>query len=64
MNDYERLKQLLTDFGVGFTETIATNGTLLVYCAEGRAKVGGYPLSSTVFAFDAKGTFIDMGAWE
>lgn len=59
MNDKEKLKALLTEFGVGFTEDDAS-----ITCEEGDAKVGGYIGFGTTFEFDTEGKFIRMGAWE
>jgi len=57
--DKERLKDLLTSFGVGFEE----EGQNIV-CREGCARIDGYAQFMTVFEFDAAGEFIQMGAWE
>lgn len=61
MTDLEKLKALLTEFGVGFEEDKENH---LVRCDEGAEKVLGYAGFMTIFRFTAEGLFIDMGAWE
>ncbi len=63
MSDYEKLKELLTSFGVGFTEKTHED-RLLINCAYGSAKVTGYIDFLTSFEFDQSGKFIEVGAWE
>ncbi|MFG9350137.1 hypothetical protein ACEP28_32440 [Pseudomonas aeruginosa] len=59
MSDQEKLKALLTEFGVGFTEDETS-----ISCEAGDAKVGGYIGFGTTFEFDTEGKFKRMGAWE
>lgn len=59
LSDLEKLKRLLTEFGVEFTE----NGTALI-CEEGSKKVTGYSGFVTEFTFDSGGKFVEMGAYE
>lgn len=68
MTDLEKLKALLTGFGVGF-EVIAPEDEwqrqcIVVHCECGEEKVDGYPGFFTEFAFEMDGRFIEMGAWE
>ena len=72
MTDYERLKQLLTNFGVGFTEgkyedqNNFLNNYSYIRCEnDGSAKIAGYSGFGTDFEFDSNtGKFFQMGAWE
>ena len=57
--DNEKLKELLTEFGVGFEEI-----GIDIVCDSGVAKVKGYSGFSTWFNFNEKGDFIEMGAYE
>ena len=59
MNDKEKLKALLTEFGVVFEEKDNN-----IVCRDGAEKVGGYLGFFTEFEFDAEGKFISIGAWE
>lgn len=60
MTDKDKLKALLTVFGVGFTE----NGDGDITCEHGDDKVGGYVCFYVDFEFDKNGKFVTMGAWE
>ena len=62
MTDYEKLKALLTEFGVGFTEDAAA--PLAISCMHGDDLIGGYPCFFTIFEFSEDGKFERMGAWE
>ena len=78
MTQYEQLKKLLTEFGVGFEERKIENEKLIdietgeelsedikyISCREGFEKVEGYTCFYTMFYFDADGKFMYMGAWE
>lgn len=57
--DREKLKNLLTEFGVGFEED-----DNCVTCETGHAKVGGYIGFFTVFEFDHDGNFVSIGVGE
>jgi len=63
MTDYDKLKALLTEFGVGFTE-IEEDGNKVIHCEEGDVKITGYGMFYTTFDFTPEGKFIKMGAWE
>jgi hypothetical protein len=77
-SDYEKLKVLLDDFGVKYSESIeksctkyptneilAENAKLIEVEYDGECeKVTGYMGFSTVFYFTNEGKFIQMGAWE
>ena len=63
MTDLDKLKALLTEFGVGF-EVEATEDGTSVTCSDGRSKVSGYAGFFTSFDFDCAGKFKEMGAWE
>ncbi len=62
MTDYEKLKALLTEFGVGFVDEPSFDGR--VVCYEGDEKIEGFRGYYTEFHFSADGRFINMGAWE
>lgn len=68
MTDKEKLTNLLTEFGVGFSEefTINNHGTEIycIECMSDNAKITGYNNFYTSFVFDKDGKFIEMGAWE
>lgn len=70
MTDLERLKELLTAFGVGFTEELDMSkvpeypGGSRIVCSRDDANVRGYYGFYTEFVFDAAGKFVSMGAWE
>ena len=65
MTDLEKLKNLLTNFGVGFSEFIPSHSTFTyIKCETDAAKVNGYNFFYTEFKFSAKGEFIEMGAFE
>jgi len=63
MTDLEKLKALLTEFGVGFG-VICENQRRVVTCSESADKVEGYPNFYTSFVFDVRGKFMHMGAYE
>lgn len=65
MTDLEKLENLLTEFGVGFTKEHCTNTTTELICSEGEEKIKGYVGFYTLFRFNSEdGSFISMGAWE
>ncbi|HEX20688.1 MAG TPA: hypothetical protein ENG78_07715 [Acidiferrobacteraceae bacterium] len=73
MTDRDKLKKLLTEFGVGFEERSNDNtpydpyrnvGDSLIICKEGENKIGGYFTFFTEFVFHEDGSFKQMGAWE
>lgn len=61
--DYEKLKQLFTEFGVEFTE-IETGNMKIIKTEQGDNKVTGHIMFYTEFSFDNDGKFLEMGAWE
>lgn len=63
MNDLDKLKALLNDFGVEFYE-YSHNHRIHVDCNEGAEKIGGYASFFTRFEFDENCNFIKMGAYE
>jgi hypothetical protein len=64
MTDIEKLRGLLSDFGVEFEER-DEDFYRYVTCTEGGHKVDGYSMFYTEFQFDKDtGRFIGMGAWE
>ena len=71
MTDIDKLKKLLTDFGVGFD--VKHNDipfhrnnevTTSIFCEQGNNKVDGYMGFFTYFQFDKDGKFAMMGAGE
>jgi len=64
MTDYEKLKALLTEFGVGFVVEEDEKGEKYIECNCESKKVTGYSFFYTLFEFDKDGKFIHMGAWE
>ena len=67
MTDYEKVKALLTDFGVGFEDRqpcTDTGGCPHIICREGDAKVAGHTMFFIDFEFDKNGKFLKVGAWE
>jgi hypothetical protein len=64
MADIEKLMALFTEFGIGFTAELASNGTDVIMCQEGKSKIEGYPMFYTEFQFDENGKFVEMGAYE
>jgi hypothetical protein len=71
---YEKLKDLLTEFGVGFDEKegkdvsdendTGTNKAIVCENNSNHLKVGGYIGFSTEFVFDKDGNFISLNCWE
>lgn len=70
LTDLEKLKQLLEQFGVGYTEEriekYRDDGKprTFIKCECGDKKVEGYGGFVTLFEFDADGEFLVMGAYE
>lgn len=74
MSDLDKVKALLTEFGVPFTldteafqksETGAsTRQSIMVTNNHNCEKITGYSRFFTTFEFDESGKFICMGAWE
>jgi hypothetical protein len=65
MTDLDKLKTLLTEFGVGFEEDYDPQHIrTFIQCKEGFDKVRGYSLFYTLFEFDIDGNFTEMGAYE
>ena len=65
MSDLEKLRELLTSFGVLWTEEGRWNGIMLRIDNNGACKkVCGYDGFGTFFVFEYDGKFREMGAWE
>lgn len=58
--DYERLKALLTDFDVVFSEGV---GAITIEAQTG-PKNKGYTGFVAIFSFEEDGSFSDVGLWE
>jgi hypothetical protein len=64
MTDYEKLKALLTEFGVEFAEHKSIGETLnWISCTNGDEMVCGFGEGYTDFNFDKDGKFIGMGVY-
>lgn len=61
--DLNKLKALLSEFGVGFDVTERDDG-VTVECETGAEKVVGYFGFATLFVFSKEGRFIEMGAYQ
>jgi hypothetical protein len=77
MTDYEKMKALLNEFDIGYTEDIfdyqdyPSRDNNIIYkdaknitLTEGDKNVGGYFGFCTVFSFTSEGKFIKVGAFE
>lgn len=69
MTDLEKLKALLTSWGVTFRQHLDTASGLTDVVVGGyypntQKKVSGYPGFYTSTTFDSEGKFVVMGAWE
>lgn len=62
--DYQKLKELLTGFGVRFSKETRENENQVIQCMSGWDKVDGYLGFFTDFEFNKEGKFIEMGIWE
>ena len=60
MSDIEKLMQLFTEFGIGFTTELDEDGTDVVRCYRGEKKIDGYRGFYTDFHFDENGKFSKM----
>ncbi len=63
MTDYEKLRAMLTEFGVECTVNLSMT-SVTITIQEGGSKVDGHEGCYTEFLFGADGKFISMGAWE
>ena len=63
VTDYEKLKALFDEFGIGYDE-MSTGKLGYLRCKEGGEKIEGYVEFYTDFDFDKDGNFLTMGAWE
>lgn len=64
MKDMEKVRSLLTELGVVYTEELH-GGRLILRVTEGEGpKNVGYGGFITDFEFNLEGTFLEMGAWE
>jgi len=59
MTDKEKLRNLFTEFGIGFEEWEGN-----IACCQGQKKIVGYSGFETIFEFDSDESFLKMGAWE
>ena len=59
MTDREKLKALLTEFGVEIEEKGDD-----IFCREGGRRIKGHSYFYTVFKFKEDGSFESMGAYE
>jgi len=66
MTDYDKLKNLLTEFGIGFEEHLGgvKGETKYLLCTEGSAKIEGYTFFFASFDFDVDGKFEKMEVGE
>lgn len=69
MTDLEKLKALLTEFGVPFTvetcrEHDEAETQVWVTSDSDHEKITGYMGFFTTYEFDLSGKFLRMGAWE
>jgi hypothetical protein len=72
MTDLEKLKALLTSWGVPFNRegpSEADTTSFLIVGSESEyyhthPKITGYPGFYTSYTFDNEGKFVKMGAWE
>lgn len=65
MTDYDKVKQLLEELGVGFDEFPVENGKQFIELNTSDCKrVDGYPGFVTNFEFTAAGDFVVVGIWE
>ena len=60
MKDIDKLKNLLTEFGVGFTVEKGNDEAEYIKCTEGDNKIDGYACFYAVFDFDRNGNFIEI----
>ena len=63
MTDLEKIEALFSELKIGYSPRSTTKGVLIL-CEEGGVKISGYQAFYTMFRFDIKGNFIDMGAYE
>lgn len=66
MTDYDKLKLLFDEFGVGYTEEPqdTESDRKEITCEDGSEKIKGYAMFYTVFVFNSDGSFNHMGAYE
>jgi len=65
MDDLQKLKTLLDDFGIEYAEQgVDSTGGHCITCSEGDEGVKGYHCFYTIFDFDSGGNFIEMGVYE
>lgn len=63
LNDYEKVKQVLTSLGVGFEE-LSTEKVLYIQINEDCEKAEAYSNFKVDFNFDFNGNFIDLELYE
>lgn len=68
MTDYEKLKQLFTEFGIAFREDWDESGSdnpnTISLVADDSDKVCGYSYFYSTYEFDENGKFVQVGIWE
>lgn len=66
-NDYDKLKDLLKEFGIPYRaeeEHDSVNLEIHAKDGDGDNKNEGYTGFHTIFKFDGNGKFISVGVWE
>ena len=63
MTDLDKLKGLLSEFGVGYSSIQEGNVDSIV-CTAGAKRVDGHIDFYAEYEFTSEGAFINMGVWE
>ena len=63
MTDYDKLKSILDEFGVGYKEEPDYDKQYIM-CIEGESKIKGCGMFYTYFEFNSNDSFDHMGAGE
>lgn len=66
MTDYEKLRALFTEFGIGYDQGFSKDSREMFITLEAKcgAKVDGYSGFVADFVFDECGGFDRVGVWE
>jgi hypothetical protein len=71
VTDRDKLKSLLDEWGVPYSEDVETGLPVIILEADsqyqnvpGRNKIAGYASFVTHFTFDENGGFLHVGIWE